>query len=225
MTTGECAATLVEPGWVVGLGSGKAASAFTRVLAARVAAGLQVRGVSTSLATARLANQLGIPLTTLDEVQLIDLTVDGADEVDPSLNLIKGRGGALVREKIVAASSRRLIVLVGAEKLVSTLGLRGILPVEVVPFGLALCRQRLFEMGYPATVRRENGLIFVSDNGNQILDCKVTAIPEPTKLESAIKSIPGVVGTGLFLGMAQTVLVQEGDQVRTLGMAPSLITK
>ena len=132
MTTAECAVKLVEHGWVVGLGSGHAASAFTSALAARVAAGLQVRGVPTSLATARLAEGLGIPLTTLDDVRAVDLTVDGADEVDPALNLIKGRGGALVREKIVAASSRRLIVLVGAEKLVSTLGSRGFLPVEVV---------------------------------------------------------------------------------------------
>ena len=224
MTTAECAVKLVEHGWVVGLGSGHAASAFTSALAARVAAGLQVRGVPTSLATARLAEGLGIPLTTLDDVRAVDLTVDGADEVDPALNLIKGRGGALVREKIVAASSRRLIVLVGAEKLVSTLGSRGFLPVEVVPFGLALCRQRLFEMGYPATVRREKGLIFVSDNGNYILDCQIMAINEPTKLESAIQSIPGVVGTGLFLGMADTVLVQEGEQVHILGRTPNLVT-
>jgi ribose 5-phosphate isomerase A len=147
-------------------------------------------------------------------VECLELTVDGADEVDPQLNLIKGRGGALVREKIVAASSRRLVILVGTEKLVDTLGEQGVLPVEVVPFGLALCRRRLKELGHSGTLRQDGANTFVTDNGNYILDCKVGAIADPAGLERALHAIPGVVGTGLFLGMAETVLIQDGDQVR-----------
>jgi ribose 5-phosphate isomerase A len=173
-----------------------------------------VRGVPTSQITADLATQLGIPLERLDEVGQIDVTFDGADEVDPQLNLIKGYGGAMVREKIVAASSRRLIILVGAEKLVPVLGSRGILPIEVVPFGLPLCRRRLTELGCQPAVRLVNGRSYVTDNGNQILDCAISPIQDPTAFEQAIVSIPGVVGTGLFIGMADTVLVQEGETVK-----------
>src|SRR3990170_5678894 len=140
---------------VVGLGTGRAATAFVHALGAAVKEGLRVRGVPTSQVTADLATQLGIPLERLDDVGQIDVTFDGADEVDPQLNLIKGYGGAMVREKIVAASSRRFVTLVGAEKLVPVLGSRGILPVEVVPFGLPLCRRRLTKLGCRPTVRLE----------------------------------------------------------------------
>lgn len=198
---------------VVGLGTGRAATAFVRALGCAVKAGLRVTAVSTSQATAALAAQLGIPLTTLEEVSSIDVTFDGADEVDLRLDLIKGYGGALVREKIVAASSRRLIILVGAEKLVPVLGSRGILPVEVVPFGLPLCRRRLTELGCRPAVRKHDGQPFVTDNGNHILDCSISPLPDPASFEQAILGIPGVVGTGLFIGMADTVLVQDGDAV------------
>lgn len=198
---------------VVGLGTGRAATAFVRALGCAVQAGLRVTAVSTSQATAALAAQLGIPLTTLEEVSSIDVTFDGADEVDLRLDLIKGYGGALVREKIVAASSRRLIILVGAEKLVPVLGSRGILPVEVVPFGLPLCRRRLTELGCRPAVRKHDGQPFVTDNGNHILDCSISPLPNPASFEQAILGIPGVVGTGLFIGMADTVLVQDGDAV------------
>jgi ribose 5-phosphate isomerase A len=174
---------------------------------------LHVRGVPTSDATADLAAQLGIPLAPLEEVGEIDATFDGADEVDPRLDLIKGYGGAMVREKIVAASSRRLVILVGAEKLVPVLGSRGVLPIEVVPFGLPLCRRRLIGLGCQPRVRLVNGRPYVTDNGNQILDCGVSPIRDPAALEQAIVSIPGVVGTGLFIGMADTVLVQDGEAV------------
>ena len=203
----------VRDGDVVGLGTGRAATAFVHALGAAVRGGLRVRGVPTSQATAELATQLGIPLTTLDEVGQIDVTFDGADEVDPPLNLIKGYGGAMVREKIVAASSRRLIILVGAEKLVPVLGSRGILPVEIVPFGLTLCQRRLAELGCRPTLRMVNGRSVVTDNGNQILDCAVSPIQDPAAFEQAIVSIPGVVGSGLFIGMADTVLVQDGEKV------------
>jgi ribose 5-phosphate isomerase A len=138
--------------------------------------------------------------------------VDGADEVDPNLDLIKGYGRAMVREKIVAASSRRLIILVGDEKLVPKLGARGKLPVEVLPFALPLCERRLSELGCEPIPFLKDGALFHTDNGNHILDCRVSPIENPPRLEAAIRSIPGVVGTGLFLGMADTVLVgRQGD--------------
>ncbi len=203
----------VKDGDVVGLGTGRAATAFVEALGSAVKAGLRIRAIPTSQVTADLAAQLGIPLAGLDEVSQIDVTFDGADEVDPRLDLIKGYGGAMVREKIVAASSRRLIILVGAEKLVPVLGSRGILPVEVVPFGLPLCQRRLAELGCRPTVRLVDGRPFVTDNGNQILDCGISPIRDPAAFEQAILSIPGVVGTGLFLAMADTVLVQDGETV------------
>jgi ribose 5-phosphate isomerase A len=209
----ERALDLVRDGDVVGLGTGRAATAFVHALAVRVQAGLRVRGVPTSQATAALATQLGIALTTLEEVMPLQLTVDGADEVDPRLDLIKGYGGAPVREKIVAAASRRLVILVGAEKLVPVLGTRGVLPVEIVPFGLAPCRHRLLELGYRSALRAAAGRPFVTDNGNYILDCTVSPISDPLEIERTLLAIPGVVGTGLFIGMAHTVLVQEGETV------------
>lgn len=213
MTNAEMALDFVTEGAVLGLGSGRAAEAFVRTLGTRVRSGLRVRGIPTSQATARLAVEVGIPLTSLDDVTAIDVTIDGADEVDPQLNLIKGYGGALVREKIVAAASRRLVILVGSEKLVPTLGARGVLPVEVVPFGTAPCSRRLTELGHPPTLRMRDSRPFVTDNGNHILDCAVTAIRDPAQLERDIRSLPGVVGTGLFIGMADAVLVQDGDSV------------
>ncbi len=147
-------------------------------------------------------------------IEAIDVTVDGADEVDPQLNLIKGLGGALVREKIVAALSRRLVIVVDSSKIVSNLGQHGILPVEVVPFALAFCRRRLAELGYPPVPRQTGGKLFVSDNGNFILDCKVPLIPNPAELEHSLCAIPGIVGTGLFIGMAHTVLIQDGPNIR-----------
>lgn len=204
----------VKDGDVVGMGTGRAATAFIHALGSAVKGGLRVRGVPTSRVTADLATQLGIPLATLDEVGQIDVTFDGADEVDPQLDLIKGYGGAMVREKIVAASSRRLVILVGVEKLVPVLGSRGILPVEVVPFGLPLCRRRLAELGCHPAVRLVDGQPFVTDNGNQILDCGISPIRDPAAFEQSVLSIPGVVGTGLFIGMADTVLVQDGEAVK-----------
>src|SRR3990172_8943535 len=204
----------VRDGDVVGLGTGRAATAFVHALGAAVKEGLRVRGVPTSQVTADLATQLGIPLERLDDVGQIDVTFDGADEVDPHLDLMKGYGGAMVREKIVAASSRRLIILVGAEKLVPVLGSRGILPIEVVPFGLPLCKRRLTKLGCRPTVRLVDGQPFVTDNRNQILDCGISPIRDPAAFEQSILSIPGVVGTGLFIGMADTVLVQDGETVK-----------
>ncbi len=213
----------VRDGQVLGLGTGRAAEAFVRGLGARVAEGLSVRGIPTSGRTAALASELGIPLLRLDEVESIDTTFDGADEVDPNLDLIKGYGGALVREKIVAASSSRLVILVGPEKRVPVLGSRGKLPVEVLPFGEALCRTRLRQLGCePARRTGEDGAPCVTDNGNHILDCKIAPIESPAELERAIQGIPGAVGTGLFLGLADVVVVRDGDEAEVLTRARSV---
>ena len=208
------ALALVQDGQIIGLGSGRAATAFVHALGDRVRDGLSVRCVPTSVATAELATRLGIPLTDLDDVDSIDMTVDGADEVDPRLNLIKGLGGALIREKIVAAASKRLVICVGAEKEVETLGAHGVLPVEVVPFALGFCTRRLADLGLPAEPRMKDGRQFLSDNGNPVLDCRVGPIADPRDLDTTILAIPGVVGTGLFLGLAHTVFVQDGADVR-----------
>jgi ribose 5-phosphate isomerase A len=198
---------------VVGLGTGKAASAFIESLGRAVQAGLAVRGVPTSAASADLAARLRIPLTSLDEVDQLDLAIDGADEVDPQGSLIKGYGGALVRERIVAAASRKLVILIGDEKLVPVLGSRGKLPVEVVTFGVAATKRHLAALGLRPQLRHQGSQPFVSDNGNYILDCGTGPIDQPTDLERRILAIPGVVGTGLFVGMADLVLVQHAAAV------------
>lgn len=205
----------VRGGQVIGLGTGYAATAFVRALAARVAAGVDVRGLPTSEATAALARELGIKLVTSDDVDVVDIAVDGADEVDPRGDLIKGYGGALLREKVVATLARRFIVLVGADKLVPVLGSRGRLPVEVVPFAAAPCRRRLEALGYPVAVRMADGRPALSDNGNVLLDCRVRALTDPGQVDATLRAMPGVVGTGLFLGMAPTVFVWDGSRCRT----------
>jgi ribose 5-phosphate isomerase A len=206
----------VREGSVVGLGSGRAATAFVRALGERVRSGLHVRGVPTSEATAGVARDAGVPLIGLADVATIAVTVDGADEVDPQLDMIKGYGGALVREKIVAAASQTVIILVGSEKLVPVLGSRGIVPVEVLPFAAAFCTRRLATLGCRPTPRQVDGRLFTSDSGNHILDCGVDPISAPQALEDSIRAIPGVVGTGLFLGVADIVLVGEAADVREL---------
>jgi ribose 5-phosphate isomerase A len=210
MTIFERALEFVPPGSAIGLGSGRAASAFIKALGERVRAGFDVRGVPTSEDSATLARQVAVPLVSLEDAMPLALTVDGADEVDPHLNLIKGYGRALVREKIVAAASKKLIILVGPGKTVQALGERGKLPVEIVPFSLPLCRQRLPRLGCQPVLYERDGRPFLTDNGNYILDCAIAPIPAPADLEDKIRAIPGVVGTGLFLGMAEMVLV--GDE-------------
>ena len=217
MTIVERALELVPNGSRIGLGSGKAAEAFVKALGERLRTRtFRVHGVPTSEETARLARQEGVPLLTLAEAGILELTVDGADEVDANLDLIKGYGRALVREKIVAASSRRLVILVGDEKLVPQLGTRGRLPVEVIPFGLPLGERRLRELDCRPIPYREGDGLFVTDNGNHILDCQIGPIPDARRLELDIRAIPGVVGTGLFLGMAETVLIGERATFRLI---------
>ena len=214
VATARKALEFVRDGMTLGLGTGRAAFAFVRALGARVAEGLEVKGVPTSEATAELARELGIALLTLEAAGRIDVCFDGADEVDPKLDVIKGYGGAHVREKIVAASSDQLVILVGAEKIVPQLGHRGKLPVEVLPFGEALCRDALRGLGCEPAVRcDQDGSPVVSDNGNTILDCKIAPIEDPGKLDRQILAIPGVLGTGLFIGMADAVIIQDGEEV------------
>jgi ribose 5-phosphate isomerase A len=208
----------VRDGALIGLGSGRTASAFVRALGARVREGLRARGVPTSEATARLAREVGIPLAGLDE-GVLDLTVDGADEVDPRLDLIKGYGGALVRERIVAAASRRLIIVAGAEKLVPILGSRGRLPVEVIPFACPLAMRELAGLGCRPALRTVDGKPFVSDNGNWIIDCGVRPIEAPADFARDLRALAGVADTGLFLGMADLVLVAEAGGIREMRRA------
>ena len=220
MTFAERALGYITEGTTIGLGTGRAATLFVEALGQKVREGLKIRGVPTSATTAKLATKLGIPLTTLAEVDQLDTTFDGADEVAPDLSLIKGYGGALVREKIVAASSKRLIILVGPGKEVPRLGTRGRLPIEVIPFGLPLIHRRLAELGMFGEVRTNvvpsgfpgnETTPFRTDNGNMILDCRSGPIDDPITLEQALLNIPGVVDTGLFLGMAQTIVIGHDD--------------
>jgi ribose 5-phosphate isomerase A len=207
---GRYALRYVKPGQTIGLGTGRAASAFIRALAS---AGIAVRGVPTSHASAELARTLGIPLIELDDAIRVDTDFDGADEVDPRLNMIKGAGGAMLREKVVAAAARRRIFLVGEEKLVRRLGERGKLPIEVVSFAAGFAARTVAKMGLRSRPRpaRTGGGNYVTDNGNLVLDCAVREIRNPARLERDLHTVPGVVGTGLFVAMADLVLVGRRD--------------
>ena len=221
MNFSERALELVEPGQVVGLGTGRAATEFIYALGDRVRQGLEIRGVPTSRTTADLARMVGIPLTTLEEVDGIDIVFDGADEIDPQLNLIKGLHGALIREKIVAAAGKRFIVLAGPGKESPRLGTRGVLPVEVVPFALGFCERSLKRLFNARPVLRlVSEAPFLSDNGNYVLDCKISPLDDPADIENRLRAIPGIVGTGLFIGMAELALIQDGESVRVLKPAP-----
>src|SRR5262245_21752709 len=207
---------LVADGMRIGLGTGHAAAMFVDMLADRVRSGLRVVGVPTSEATAARATSLGIPLGALDDDdEELALTVDGADEVAPNLDLVKGFGGALVRERIVAAASRRQVILVGHEKLVDRLGTRGRIPIEVVPFACGLVLRRVRALGLDPLVRVADGRPVVSDNGNLTIDCGLTTpladAHAARVLEADLRAIPGVVDTGLFLGTAERVLVGHPD--------------
>ncbi len=212
---------LVEPGMRLGLGTGTTARHFVELVGDRVAAGLDLRCVATSEATGAQAKALGIPLATLEELPELDLTVDGADEIDPELRLIKGGGGALLREKIVAAASRRMAVIADTSKRVSQLGAFP-LPIEVVPFGLTATRRHiarvLDDLGLKGPVRLRGGATpFVTDGGHHILDCSLGAIADPESLAKALSLIPGVVEHGLFIGYAKTAIIAGAEGVEVLG--------
>ena len=212
----------VRPGMRVGLGTGSTAAHFVALLAERVRAGLDIIAVPTSEATRAQAARLGIVLTTLDETPELDLAVDGADEIAPDLTLIKGGGGALLREKIVATASARMVVIADESKWVSVLG-RFPLPVEITPFG-ATVTQRMVKAAVsgegdavPAPLRRDqNGHAFVTDGGHWLLDAHLRRIADPRALASKLSAIPGVVGHGLFVGLAQAAIVAGPDGVRLI---------
>jgi ribose 5-phosphate isomerase A len=211
---GRKAAEYVNDGMVVGLGTGSTAVHLIRALGERVAKGLKLQAIPTSEASARLAEKVGIELISLEENPVVDLTIDGADEVDPTLQLVKGLGGALLREKIVAAASTHRIIIVDPSKLVTHLGAHAPLPVEVVPFGWPVVRRFMVEEKILADLRLrpEGDEPFVTDNGNFILDCRFPqGIPDPAKTESWLNRLPGVVENGLFVNLADLVIVGHED--------------
>jgi ribose 5-phosphate isomerase A len=203
----------VRDGDVMGLGSGSTAAYAVRFLAERVRAGLKIRGISTSVQTQNLAACLGIPLTTLEEVQQIDVTIDGADEFDPELRLIKGGGGALLREKIIASATREEIIIADSSKQVSVLG-KFPLPVEVIRFAEAIVSKKISGMGATVQLRKDRaGEPFITDEGNHILDCHFGQIPDPPALAYTLSETPGVVEHGLFINLADVVLLGKRSEV------------
>lgn len=209
----RAAVGLVEPGSVVGLGSGSTASYAVGFLAERVRQGLKIVGIPTSQKTAELARQLGIPLTTLEEHSRIDIDIDGADEIDPQLNLIKGGGGAFLREKVIASVSRRFIVIADSAKQVACLG-KFPLPVEVIPFAQGLITTRIASLGAEVSLRRyADGNPYVTDEGHHILDCTFGEIADPPALAQKLRAVPGVVEHGLFIGMTDMALVGKDREV------------
>jgi ribose 5-phosphate isomerase A len=212
------AARLVQEGMVIGLGTGSTANFFIRALGERVRQGLRLVGaVSSSTASHDLAERLGIPVTTLDAYPELDLYIDGADEVDPQLRLLKGAGGAMLREKIVASSARRFTVIADISKEVKQLGHNFPVPVETAPFAVAPVRRRLEALGASTRVRQLDGNAFVTENNNIILDCTFPdGIAHPEELDARIHSIVGVIETGLFLNMATQVLIGGPDGVKVL---------
>jgi len=206
----------VQDGNIVGLGTGSTAAYAVRLLGEKVRSGLRIHGIPTSVQTKELAADVGIPLSTLGEFQQIDVTIDGADEVDPQLNLIKGGGGALLREKIVASASRQLVIIADSTKQVPMLG-KFPLPVEIVSFAQALVAKRITALGAQVKLReRSDGSPFISDEGHHILDCSFGKIPNPPALARQLSDMPGVVEHGLFIGMASVVLIAKGDKVQEL---------
>lgn len=198
----------VKDGMVVGLGSGSTAAFALEALAERVAGGLRIAGIPTSQATAALGRKLGIPLTDFDRHPRIDLAIDGADQVERgTLHLLKGRGGALLREKIVAAASTRLIIAVDESKLVDRLGGGTPLPVEIVRFGWQTTLDRLVALGCTPQLRRAGDRPVSTDGGNYIADCGFPEMTDPAALEARLSSVVGVVETGLFLGLASAIVV------------------
>ena len=208
----ERAVEEVESGMIVGLGTGSTIYHALLKLGEKVRSGLDIIGIPTSKQTEEIATQQGISLSTLGEHPVIDLTIDGADEVNPALDLVKGAGGALVREKIIAHASKRLVIIVDEGKLVEQLGSNFPVPVEVVPFGWGSTQLALNRICRDSTLRPN----FVSDNGNYILDCAFDGIPDPVATESIINNLPGVVENGLFINRTDQVIIGTASGVQIL---------
>ncbi len=203
----------IKDGQIVGLGTGSTAAYFIQLLGEQVKKGLRIRGIPSSDRSREQAASLGIPLTTLDECQQIDVTVDGADEVDPQLRLIKGGGGALLREKIVASATKQLVIVADATKRVPVLG-RFPLPVEVIKFAQAVVVKKIEVLGAQVGLRRgADGKPYLTDENNYILDCRFGQIPDADELARQLSDMPGVVEHGLFIGMASVVVVANGSEI------------
>ena len=204
---------------VLGLGTGSTAKFFIEAVGAAVRAGKlrDVRTVPTSVLSEKLARDAGLPVVTFAQITKIDLTIDGADEIAPDLTLIKGMGGALLREKIVAQNSARMIIIADASKLVTKLGTRSPLPVEVTPFAVEASERFLRGLGCtPTLCRQDNGQPFVTDNGNYIFHCKFAEIPDPKGLNLKLSTRAGIVESGLFIGLAQSAIIADNQAVWTI---------
>ena len=213
----EKAVEFVENDMILGLGTGSTVAFVLQALARKVKAGLRVKGIPTSEATAKLARELGIELTDFEHHQICDLVIDGADEVNGHLDLIKGGGGALLREKIVASSGRKFIVIVDSQKLVEKLG-KFHVPVEVIQFASPLVQSKIADLGGEARVRLlASGQPFITDEGNYILDCNFGLIDKPAELAGQLEKIPGIVEHGLFINYATMVIVGRGDSAEIIG--------
>src|ERR1700686_1591430 len=213
---GRAAAKLVRDGDIVGLGTGSTAYFAVVALGERVKAGLKIIGIPTSVHTADLARAVGIPLTTLDDHPEIDITIDGADKVDPRLNLIKGGGGALLREKVIATASKKMVVVADSSKIVPVLG-KFPLPVEVISFARTVVEKKIVSLGGSPKLRmKADGSPFLTDNGNQILDCSFGKIADPAALARELNGMPGVVEHGLFIGLAKLAIVGRGNSVEEI---------
>lgn len=220
LAAAQAALRFIEPGMVVGLGSGSTATLFIQLLGERVQQGLQVKGIASSEDSEILGRKLGIPITDFEHCSVIDVAVDGADEVAPGLALIKGGGGKLLREKIVASAAKRFIIVADDSKLVKQLGAFP-LPVEVIPMAVPLVTAKLRDLGFTPKVRQDKSGsgAYITDEGNLLLDCFSSGIADPEQTAAEIRSIVGVVEHGLFLDMAERVLIAGVDGVRELTVA------
>lgn len=211
------AVRMVRDGQVVGLGSGSTAELFIVELGKRVQMeGLDITGIPTSQKSEAIGREAGVPISTLEEHDVLDITVDGADEVDPNLDLIKGLGGALLREKIVAKATHREVIVVDESKLVHQLGTKAPLPIEVIQFSHNHLARQISSLGCSPNLRKADSKPYVTDNGNFILDCAFKGIEDAEGLEKRLKALPGVVETGLFLGIADTIIIGSPTGTRTM---------
>jgi len=212
------AAELVQSGMVVGLGTGSTAALLVQRLGERVAQeGLEIVAVPTSVATAEMARELNIPLRDVDDAPTLDINIDGADEIDPQYRMIKGRGGALLREKIVACAAKRRVTIVSPEKVVDRLGVGSPLPIEVSRMGVKHVERRLQKLGAETEIRlNADGERFVTDGGNLIVDCRFPGLDDPEALDARLQSVVGVFETGLFLGLCDVLIIGAPDGARRI---------
>jgi len=221
---GEKAVEYIEDGMIVGLGTGSTVKYTLEKLGEKVKDGLKIKGIPTSVHTKRIAKEKNIPLTTLDENPEIDITIDGADEVDSNLNLIKGGGGALTREKIISFNSKKLIIVIDDSKIVKALGIDFPLPVEVIKFSWAATKKVIEKIGCNVEIRKiMESEPFISDNGNYILDCDFERIDDPEQLEIDLNCIPGVVENGLFVNLTDKVIVGGKQGILTLDKEKTVV--